>query len=131
MPTQVCPDAHAGSQRRLASMPGRQRKFDVGAHTVDVRIVSRSLTVAQHPERHCVLVVHAGAQRMPAVPQSTQAVVALQSSVPQRICPGGAPVAHDTSTHTPMPGESESSRHMGVPAMPDGQRDPSAHGGPQ
>ncbi|MFO0644626.1 MAG: hypothetical protein U0326_00145 [Polyangiales bacterium] len=127
----VWPLSHAGSHRVPAAMPGRQRKPALGAHTVDVRIVSRSLTVAQHPERHIVFDVHAGAQWMPPVPQSTQGVVAVQSSVPQRSIPGGAPVAHETSTQTPMPGESESSRHMGVPAMPDGQREPSVHGGPQ
>ena len=58
----VSPLSHAGSHCVPAAMPGRQRKPALGAHTVDVRIVSRSLTVAQHPERHIVFDVHAGAQ---------------------------------------------------------------------
>lgn len=87
----------------------------------------RSETVVQQPEAQSPFARQGAAHCTPAAPQSTHDAVAGQVVVPQRTIPDGAPVNHDTSTQTPMPGASVISAHTGDPTparvhgLPNGQ----------
>ena len=60
--THASPFAHGGSHSAPATMPCKQRKPIVGAHTVSRCDDALAPTVAQHPEAQAALVSHAGAQ---------------------------------------------------------------------